>query len=86
MGKFCQQIPTAAAVSLLAMVGSARQNPPGWLAPLSLPPPAGSLCRPRPPVPVMAKARDELHLPARSLGCGGQTGRCPHAGQVTAAV
>lgn len=43
-GDFCRQIPTTAAVSLLAMVGSARQNPRGRVAPLSLPYPAGSLC------------------------------------------
>lgn len=42
-GDFCRQIPTTAAASLLAMVGSALQNPRGQLALLSFPIPAGSL-------------------------------------------
>lgn len=54
-----------------ALLPNPSRQPPRW---------------PRPLVPIVAKARDELHLPSRSLGCrGGQTGRYPRGGQVTAA-
>lgn len=77
-GGFLRRIPAAAAVSLRVLLASSAKILEGtWPCCRSIP--GKLLCWPRPLVPVTAKAGDELHLPARTLGSGEQTGGDPTA-------